>query len=130
MPKKTVYVRDVDLPIWEAAEKIVGGRSMSMLVTEALRAKLANPIDGFLNILGSQAVKQSGLGEFAVMFAPIDGPGGAIKAHYCANLDELKAFLDQLGLTKRAIIENAEELQQRGCSAVRLSLTQDKIDLI
>ena len=40
MPKKTLYVRDADLPIWEAAEKMIGEKSMSTLVTEALREKL------------------------------------------------------------------------------------------
>jgi hypothetical protein len=53
MPKRTLYVRDADLPIWEAAEKILGEKSMSMLVTEALREKLARPRDGFLHVLNS-----------------------------------------------------------------------------
>jgi hypothetical protein len=130
MPRRTLYVRDCDLPIWEAAEKTLGEKSMSTLVTEALLEKLGRPIDGFLNILGSQAVKQSGLGEFAVMFAPTNGPGGAVKPHYCANRDELKTFLDELGLTPAAITETVQELQRRGCSTSRLSLRQDKIDLI
>jgi hypothetical protein len=130
MPKKTLYIREADIPIWEAAEKMIGEKSMSTLVTEALREKLGERIDGFLNILASQAVKQTGLGEYAVMFAPLDGPGGALKAHYCSNRDDLKNFLGELGLTPRAITETIGELQQKGASAARLSLTRDKIELI
>lgn len=47
MPKKTLYVREADLPIWEAAQKTLGEKSMSTLVTEALLEKLRNPVIDF-----------------------------------------------------------------------------------
>jgi hypothetical protein len=47
MPKKTLYIRDADLPIWEAAQKILGEKSMSTLVTEALLEKLQSPAIDF-----------------------------------------------------------------------------------
>ena len=72
MPKKTLYVKDADLPIWEAAEKILGEKSMSTFVVEALRAKLNNPRDGFLNILCANTGVPLRRAQFAVMFAPTD----------------------------------------------------------
>jgi hypothetical protein len=46
MPQKTLYVRDADLPIWEAAQKAMGQKSMSTFVIEALREKLSTR-DGY-----------------------------------------------------------------------------------
>ena len=40
MPQKTLYVRDADLPIWEAAQRQLGEKSMSTQVIEALQEKL------------------------------------------------------------------------------------------
>jgi hypothetical protein len=42
MPQKTLYVRDADLPIWEAAQKHLGEKSMSTQVIEVLREKLSS----------------------------------------------------------------------------------------
>jgi hypothetical protein len=39
MPKRTVYVRDADLPLWDRAEK-ASGANLSAFLTDALRAYL------------------------------------------------------------------------------------------
>lgn len=40
MPKKTVYVRESDLPLWERAEVLAQGDSVSSILTEALQQYL------------------------------------------------------------------------------------------
>lgn len=40
MPKKTVYVRETDLPLWERAEVLAQGDSVSSILTEALQQYL------------------------------------------------------------------------------------------
>ena len=37
MPRKNIYVRDEDQDVWERAEKLADGDSISAIVTEALR---------------------------------------------------------------------------------------------
>jgi hypothetical protein len=130
MPKKTLYVKDADLPIWEAAEKILGEKSMSTFVVEALRAKLNNPRDGFLNILCANTGVPLRRAQFAVMFAPTDIVGGVMKPHYCSDLEALKTFLGALGLTGTAVAEIVAELGAKYSSSVRISLTEEKIALI
>lgn len=130
MPKKTLYVKETDLPIWDAAEKILGEKSMSTFVVEALREKLNNPRDGFLNILCSNPGVPLRRGQFAVMFAPIDISAGAMKPHYCSDLETLKRFLGELGLTGTAVAEIVAELGAKYSSSVRISLTEEKIALI
>lgn len=133
MPKKTLYVRESDLPIWDRAEKLFGEKSMSTVVTEALREKLGRPIDGFLNVLyanptvggpgGLQRIR-----SFAVMFAPLDKVG-AMKPHYCQGSEALKDFLRDLGLTAFAVAQMFEELQRQYSSSVRIALSPDKLKL-
>ena len=129
MAKKTLYVREADLPIWDAVEKMIGEKSMSQLVTEALREKLGR-VDGFLNVIRSSPGLPLPQSPFAVMFAPVDGPGGAMKPHYCSDLEDLKTFLANLGLTAPATDNIVAELNREYHSNIRLSLTQDKIALI
>jgi hypothetical protein len=130
MPQKTLYVRESDLPIWEAVEKMIGEKSMSMVVIEALREKLGKPVDGFLNIIRANPGIPLRNSQFAVMFTPVDSPGGAMHPHYCQNVDELKSFLAQLGLTVAATNNIMMELENEYHSNVRLSLLPDKIALI
>ncbi len=40
MPKKTVYIRESDLPLWERAEVLAQGDSVSSILTEALQQYL------------------------------------------------------------------------------------------
>ena len=95
---------------------------MSRFDPQPVVEKSMDPIVGFLSIDGSPEVQLSGRGEFALMFAPDDSPAGAMKPHYCADPDELKNFLGELGLTACVIAENVEKLQQFGCATARLSL--------
>jgi hypothetical protein len=129
MPQKTLYVRDADLPIWEAAEKQLGAKSMSTLVIEALQEKLDRK-DGFLNIIRSSPGIPLTNSQFAVMFAAVDGPGGAMKPRYCASLDGLKALLKLLGITDRAIAGIVDDLGKKYSADVRVTLTNDKLALI
>ncbi|PSR25785.1 MAG: hypothetical protein C7B47_11245 [Sulfobacillus thermosulfidooxidans] len=40
MPKKTIYIRDTDMPLWEQAESLATGESVSAILTEALQQYL------------------------------------------------------------------------------------------
>jgi hypothetical protein len=86
-------------------------------------------IDGFLNVLRAEPGTDQRLGEFATFFTPIDSAGGAMKPRYCENLDKLKAFLTELGLTDRSVTEVVAETLTAGSSNIRVSLQQNKIDL-
>lgn len=102
---------------------------MSTLFIEVLRQKVSAR-DGFLHVLNTQPESQSRLGQFVVWFAPTDIVGGAMKPHYCKGLDKLKTFLRDLGLTNRAITEVVVKTIATRSSSVRVSLPQDKIDLL
>jgi hypothetical protein len=41
VPKKTIYIRDRDVPLWEQAEAVAPGDSISAVLAEALRQYLA-----------------------------------------------------------------------------------------
>lgn len=133
MPKRTLYVRDADLPIWVAAERLYGEKSMSELVTEMLRDKVGSVRDGFLHVLYSNPKPTGGSGprrieSFAVMFAPLD-QNGAMQPHYCYSLESLKQFLKTVGLTPRAIAQMLQELDVQYSSSVRVALPADRIAL-
>lgn len=86
--------------------------------------------DGFLSIKQSEPGVDTRLGEFAVMFAPTDFEGGAMKPHYCRTLDTMKTFLKELGLIDHAISEIVAELASTKAASLRLSLPEEKIALI
>lgn len=102
---------------------------MSTLVIEALQEKLGRS-DGFLNIIRSSPGIPLPNSQFAVMFAPVNGPGGAMKPRYCASLDGLKALLKLLGITDRAIAGIIDDLEKTYSANVRVTLTNDKLSLI
>ena len=102
---------------------------MSTLVIEALQEKLGRK-DGFLNIIRSSPGIPLPNSQFAVMFAPVDGPGGAMKPRYCASIDGLKALLKLLGITDRAIAGIVDDLDKTYSANVRVTLTNDKLALI
>jgi len=86
--------------------------------------------DGVLSIKHSEPGVDTRLGEFAVMFAPTDFAGGAMKPHYCRDPDTTKAFLKELGLMDHAIDEIVAKLDSTKAASVRLSLPEEKIALI
>jgi hypothetical protein len=102
---------------------------MSTLVIEALQEKLGRQ-DGFLNIVRSSPGIPLPNSQFAVMFAPVDGPGGAMKPRYCASLDGLRGLLRLLGITDRAIAGIVDDLDKKYSADVRATLTSDKLGLI
>jgi hypothetical protein len=130
MPKKTLYVSEADLPFWNSVEEKFGEKSMSKLIMEALKEKVGKPVDGFLNIIRSSPGLPLQGSPFAVMFAPLDAPGGAMKPRYCASLDGLKTLLKLLGMTDRAIAGIIDDLEQTYSANVRVTLTNDKISLL
>jgi hypothetical protein len=131
MPKKTLYIRDSDTPVWEAIEKLYGEKSMSELVTEALREKLGKGRDGFLHVLYSSPKQDQGqrAEQFAVMFGPVDS-AGSMYPRYCYGIESLKMLLDQIGITKPAIAAILKDLSTQSSTAIRVTLTEDKIALI
>ena len=102
---------------------------MSTLVIEALQEKLGRK-DGFLSIIRSNPGIPLSNSQFAVMFAAVDGPGGAMKPRYCASLDGLKGLLKLLGFTDRAIAGLVDDLEKTYSANVRVTLTNDKISLL
>ncbi len=102
---------------------------MSTFVINALREKLEMR-EGFLHILGSQAVRQTGLGRFMVSFAPTQGPGGALKANHVADIAALTRLLTGLGLTERAIAETIADLEKQGWKSILMCLPEDKIAML
>ena len=67
--------------------------------------------------------------RFAVMFAPLDVPGGWMQPHYCHGLANLAQFLQELGLTEKAVENIKVVLKNQESVSERLTLAQAKIDL-
>jgi hypothetical protein len=97
------------------------GRPYSEALNGSTRA-----IDGFLHVLRSDSAKKT----LSVMFAPLDSVGGPMNPHQCANAEELRAFLNELGLVDYATERLVEEAVSKGSSHVRIALSRAKTDLI
>jgi hypothetical protein len=128
MPNKTIYVKDSDLPLWEAAQAKLG-ESMSTLFAEFLRQRIEAPVNGFVHVLRSDPDRRRD--AFAVMFAPM-GPTGAagwVKSHYVSTQTELRQFLTSLGFLAKAVAEVESELKNQGSASVSVSLPRKAIEL-
>lgn len=101
---------------------------MSKLFIEMLREKL-KARDGFLHLLNTTPDGDPLVGEFAVMFNPLD-PGGRGKSHFCRGLDDLRGFLAEIGLNGHAVARLVDETLKTRSSSEPVSLPQDRIDLI
>jgi hypothetical protein len=130
MPSKTIYIRDADLPVWGRAQRIFGDKSMSTLFIEMLSEKL-KARGGFLHVLSATPDTDPLVGQFAVIFNPVDQDAyGRGKPHFCRGLDELRGFLGELGLGRRAVAKLVDETLKTHSSSELVSLPQDRIDLI
>jgi hypothetical protein len=127
MPNKTLYVREVDLPLWEQAKSRFGERGVSSMFATFLRENLAVR-EGFLHILWADGKNDFEKGRFAVMFAPTDSEG-AMKPHYCQGSRDLSRFLEKLGLASKGIDSILATIKQDRSAAEPLSLPQSVIQL-
>jgi hypothetical protein len=128
MPQKTIYLSDADAALWDQVKARIGEKSMSTLFVEYLR-KTLEARDGFLHILRAEPEEPLRKARFAVMFAPLDVPGGCMQPHYCQGLANLAQFLLELGLTERAVERIKALLKTEESISERLTLAQAKIDL-
>ncbi len=126
MPKKTLYVRESDLPLWELAQAEFGV-SISALFSEFLheRADRMQRVESLVHVVhctppGSKTYDQN----FAVMFAPVDasGSGGAMKPHYVQGTEQLLAFLERAGLTHDTAAQMEADLRKQPSVSVRARL--------
>jgi hypothetical protein len=84
VPKKTIYVRDADLPLWEQAETVAQGDSVSGVLADALRQYLAgNPTrTAWVSLVGQQEVLRVRVepapGGWLLLVPPLDAGGGAV----------------------------------------------------
>jgi hypothetical protein len=128
MPQKTIYLSDADAALWDQVKARLGEKSMSTMFVEYLR-KTLDARDGFLHVLHADPDVPLKQAPFTVMFAPLDTPGGWMQPHYCQGMAGLTAFLQQLGLTDKAIENIREALKSQEAVSERLTLTQGKIGL-
>jgi hypothetical protein len=128
MPQKTIYLSEADAALWDEIKARIGEKSMSTLFVEYLR-KTLDARDGFLHVVRAERGGPLRQAPFAVMFAPLDAPGGFMQPHYCQGLADLTQFLQQLGLAKGASETIQSALKSQESVSERLTLTQDKIAL-
>ena len=126
MPNKTIYVRDSDLPLWEAAQAKLG-ESISSVFAQFLRERMER-VDGFLHVLHSQPASQ-GTPSFAVMFAPVGptGSGGPMKPKYLKGRTQLLEFLEQIGVLKRDAAQVESDLRKHESVSIRLDLPRASV---
>ena len=127
MPNKTIYVREADLPLWQAAQTQFG-ESISVLFAKFLRERLPM-MDAFVHVLHSTHPNPANESEFVVMFAPIDqtGSGGAMKPHYVRGSSQLIGFLTQVGLTNNDAAQIASDLKRELSVSLRTTLTRSAV---
>jgi hypothetical protein len=130
MPNKTVYVRDVDLALWDAAQQKLG-ESISALFAEFLREKLKK-MDAFVHVLHSSAAHNStSRPEFAVMIAPVQdtGNGGPMKPYYARGNDHLCELLKQWGIPEETIEQIEHELKTKRSVSVRTPVLRSLVNV-
>lgn len=64
MPNKTIYIKDMDIEIWERAQRELGGESISSVVADCLRSRLRmvegrSKVDAFKDVLDEASREQS-----------------------------------------------------------------------
>jgi len=130
---KTIYIRDDDLPVWNAAQAALEkrGESISAVFMECLKKRMEEleMRDGFLHVVKSEPGAGERLGPVVAMFGPSDIAGGAMTPHYCRNWAEMREFLLQLGITEQAATDIMKDVRAKHSASVRVALPQDKIDM-
>jgi len=140
MPKKTLYVRESDLPLWELAQAELGV-SISALFSEFLHERTAGMerVETFVHVvhctpllishpvISIPAISTPGEAwgrNFAVMFAPVGlaERGGAMKPHYVQGGEQLLAFLEKAGLARDAAVQMEADLRRQASVSIRATL--------
>jgi hypothetical protein len=127
LANKTIYVREIDLPLWEQARARLGERGISSMFATFLRETLAAR-EGFLHVLSADGKNDPQKGQFAVMFAPFDSEG-AMKPHYCEGLTALSRFLEKLGLQHSSIEDILAKVKRERAASERMSFVQSVIQM-
>ena len=84
--------------------------------------------DGFLNILASDPGTAQRLGQFAVMFMPLDR-AGAVPAHYCRTQEELTAYLRQIGISERKTLDILADIEKSNSASLpNVRLSQEQLE--
>ena len=131
MPNKTIYVREEDLEIWDAAQKQLG-LGISKLFAQFLREeakKIMKPVDTIVNVAQFAPGVGSGSTCFAVTAAPV-GPnssGGAVKLRQVGTEKELRALLTGVRLSREDIGEVLSELRKQGWASIRADLPWESL---
>jgi len=135
MPKKTLYVRESDLPLWELAQAELRV-SISALFSEFLHERTARmeQVETFVHVVHCTPLSvsppvisppgEAGGRNFAVMFAPV-GPtesGGAMTPHYVEGGEQLLAFLENAGLARDAAAQIEADLRRQVSVSIRATL--------
>lgn len=89
-------------------------RSPNDPIVKALRRESAEQNEGYLHIL-KDARPNAG---YAVIFAPMNLPGGAAPMKALSTLDEVDAFLAALNLRPGVIATAVDELRRTGAASV------------
>lgn len=126
MPNKTIYVREADLPLFEAAQADLG-ESISALFAEFLRERI-KMMDTFVHVLHSTPLGSGQDQGFAVMFAPVGptGTGAAMRPHYLPDGNQLVSFLQQVGFTHNAAARIESDLRTQSSVSVRETLPHSR----
>lgn len=111
MAKKTLYIKDSDLPIWDLAQAEFG-ESISTLFADFLRERVKT-MNAFVHVLRSAPSSQ----DLVVMFAPVGptGGGGSGRTQYVRE-PELADFLELSGVKREVADRIAKDL--RGTQSV------------
>jgi hypothetical protein len=107
MANKTLYIRDMDLPLWDLAQAQLGD-SISGLFAEFLRERVKT-MSAFVHVLRSAPSSQ----DLVVMFAPVGpaGSGGPGRPQYVRE-SHLVEFLQVNGVTPGAASKIASDLRE------------------
>jgi len=111
MAKKTLYIKDSDLPIWDLAQAEFG-ESISTLFADFLRERVKT-MSAFVHVLRSAPGSQ----DLVVMFAPVGatGSGGPGRPQYVRE-PQLANFLELSGVKREVADKIATEI--RGTQSV------------
>jgi hypothetical protein len=129
MPNKTIYVKDSDIAVWEAAQTEMG-ESISSLFSQFLRERVTK-MDAFVHVLHSDPPGSQGHGDnFAVMIAPVGptGSGGAMTPRYLKGKEQMMKFLVTIGFTEDSAARTALALRTNNSVSLRTDVLRSALD--
>jgi hypothetical protein len=129
MPNKTIYVKDSDLHIWDAAQKEMG-ESMSALFSQFLRERVRK-MDAFVHVIHSEPLGSSHYTHnFAVMIAPVGptGSGRGMSPRYLNGKENLLSYLIQIGVTEDSATRTELDLRTQNSVSLRTEIYRSELD--